>query len=311
MNKFILYRFKINLDIILLLLFALSVFSPYIYLNSPENTVNDKNTMKDFSPSKGDNTKTIADPNTSNLTFQNTNSKVDLKNNRDNLAALKNNNVLSVDGQNAINSMGLVQSSTWNDTNVYPSTTINQQTDSVAVDSNGYLYAATTYNISATHYLSLYKSTNNGQTWTSYKYVTSSLNLNNPKVAIDLYDNSIYVVYDVEISTSISNVLVWKVDLVNVYKCVKCGDGYNFDPSIAIDYAYGSSNYIYVTFHNKTLSSYTGLELYRSTDHGLNFNEWHHLQVPNVTLYHADVAVDPNGTVYVVWAIYWTADSSY
>ena len=66
---------------------------------------------------------------------------------------------------------------------------------SIAVDSNNILWSVYNYNNGTHEIIELVKSTNEGESWTIEAFIYSTSTLRNPDIAIDLYDNNVYVVY--------------------------------------------------------------------------------------------------------------------
>lgn len=167
----------------------------------------------------------------------------------------------------------------WTDTLVYEDDTNYEGRPSVATDSNRYLYVAYQHYDSGYERYRIYisKSTDGGLTWSLFHKIEKTTSLMNPSIAIDPYDNRIYVAYENEVTTSDHDVLcsVYTPGIGWNEHVVDADSGDDRYPSVASDYQFGASNHQYISYER--LASYNDREMHtaKSTDHGLTWTSWH------------------------------------
>jgi hypothetical protein len=134
---------------------------------------------------------------------------------------------------------------------------------SVATDSYNNLWvAADYYNWSTGHFeIEVFKSYDGGETWLNiYRKYDNSHNLRYPSIAINPYDNSIFIAYEYEFSSNDHDIYVLRCVGGSWYSNeVDCGTEDDRFPSITSEYDHGSSNWQYISY--EMLASYDDRDL--------------------------------------------------
>jgi len=149
----------------------------------------------------------------------------------------------------------------------------DQINPAMATDSDGHLWVAfQIYNPGNGKYgIGICESTDGGGTWDYDGANYGSVNYLNPDIAIDPYDNRVYIVYEVE-----SAITGHDIEF-GVYT-PGSGSAWNYGidwdsgddrfPSITCDYDTGGLNYVYVSYEYVHSNDDRDLMFARSTDHG-------------------------------------------
>ncbi|MHA2250338.1 MAG: Ig-like domain-containing protein [Candidatus Kariarchaeaceae archaeon] len=220
------------------------------------------------------------------------------------------------------NSEGIT-STTW-ETNTASTYSGTDQT--LAVDGNGYLWMAEIDYASPYYYIRIYRSTNGGTSWSYMAYTRSTYGYYDLDMAIDIYTNRVYVVYEARDSTGDYDIYCfWYSSSSSLgITPISTGTENDRDPSIAVDFEYGASNYVFVSFERLITSDDRDAYIMRSTDDGISFSTWHtygvdytipyplppfYLWVYDRNVYtHIDIAVGESANVYISYL--WGADYS-
>jgi len=179
---------------------------------------------------------------------------------------------------------------------------------SMATDSNGYLYA--TYHQYSTGYSYGYeiyvsRSTDGGYSWTQFgKWSHPGYRIGNPSIAIDPYDNRVYVAYEVERTTSDHDLFCkvyvpgqgWVESVQFAF-----GTGDHRFPSITSEYQYGG-NWQYIVFEELIDVNNRNLYVIRSTDHGVTWpTQWEIHGYGETATYTQARITNSEGNLYVVY----------
>lgn len=164
-----------------------------------------------------------------------------------------------------------VSSSTWIDTQV---TSTAMSDPAMAVDNNGYLYTVSRYYSSPYYYLYISRSMDGGVTWSYYTSAWSTAAMYNPDIAIDPYNNRIYVVYEQYNSGGHYDIKLWRVGESTPFVTIDGDTGDDRNPSIATQVQY-SNNYVFVAYEHLTNTNDREIHVAKSTDFGVTWdNDW-------------------------------------
>ena len=184
-----------------------------------------------------------------------------------------------------------------------------------AVDSNKHLWTAYTYyNTTSTNYtLDILTSTNGGVNWTRKCFIYHDYWIDNPEIAIDLYTNNVYVVFDYgEIGNDSSgNIGLGRYNQTHLAIFgVETDSDNQRNPSIAIDINNGNNNQIYVAYEHVINDDNRKLVVKRSIDKGSTWDVWHSSGYGNNFVHTSpDLITDFFGIVYVTYAFGATYDN--
>lgn len=146
---------------------------------------------------------------------------------------------------------------------------------SVATDSYNNLWvAADYYNWSIGHFeIGVFKSYDGGETWSNvYRKYDNSHNLRYPSIAVNPYDNSVFIAYEYEYSSNDHDIYVLRCVGGSWYSsAVDVGSEDDRFPSITSEYDHGSSNWQYISY--EMLASYNDRDLMfaSSTNNGASW----------------------------------------
>lgn len=177
---------------------------------------------------------------------------------------------------------------------------------SIATASNGDLYVAYQHYDSGLERYRIYisKSTNGGQSWTLFHTVQHSTNLLHPSIAIDPYDDRIYVAYERETTADNHDILCSIYTGTEWILSVVDNDAGNDQfPSVTSDYQFGSSNYQYISYEYLYSYNDRDLNVAKSEDHGVSWQKnWHYRDGGSYDLSQTSITTSQDGHVYVVVA---------
>lgn len=166
---------------------------------------------------------------------------------------------------------------------VYLDDVNNERNPSMATDSNGYLYVAYEhyYSTAGRWGIHVARSTDGGYSWSLF-YAWSSasvIDLHYPSIAIDPYDDRVYVAYEVEKSSSDHDIRCKVYDPSTGWMSsvgVDTDGGDDRYPSIACEYQYYSENWVFISYEHLTTHNDRELHVARSINHGDSWdNDWH------------------------------------
>ena len=183
---------------------------------------------------------------------------------------------------------------------------------SMATDSNGFLYIAyDDWYAGTNHYAVFVKcSTDNGNTWSTI-YIASSLtcNIRYPSIAIDPYNNDIFVAVEREWTPNDHDIfVVRRVDGVWSWSAVAnvLGSDDRF-PSITSEYQYGPANWQYISYEYVHTYNDRDLMFARSTDHGATWTvKKLHGDFPDYNVHAQTCITNAEGCIYIAYK--WGAD---
>lgn len=186
--------------------------------------------------------------------------------------------------------------------------TDDKYSPATAVDTDRNLWTVYIYH-NTTHYLlDILKSADNGENWTREAYIFHDYWIDNPDIAVDLYDNCVYVVYEYAESgnTSSGNIGISRFNqsssTLNVLG-VDTDTNDQRNPSIAIEATYGSDNHIYVAYEQVVSHNESKMIVQKSTTHGDTWIGWHTRGFSDQMVHtQMDIAVDFSGQVYLTYA---------
>jgi hypothetical protein len=154
---------------------------------------------------------------------------------------------------------------------------------SMATSSDGYLYVVYDdwWSSTSSYILWLYRSADQGLTWTFFGRWYDTLygkNISNPSMAIDPYDNMIYVAYEYEYSPTDHDVYCLVVDPATMSFNAHIVDYSTWDtryPSITCEYEFGAfagGNYQYISFEH--IVNYDDRDLMYANSSGSKGTTW-------------------------------------
>jgi len=194
----------------------------------------------------------------------------------------------------------------------------NGQRPSMATDGNGYLYIAyhqyESWLVDYGHTIYVERSTDGGWSWTEFgRWTDPNYRIGNPSIAIDPYDNRVYVAYELarpvydyyDIYCKVYKPGVGWAESVRVTNPGGIpGSGDDRYPSITSEYQYGSSNWQYISF--EALYGFDDRDLYvaRSKDHGATWPDYWRLHGGSDTrVYTQSEIINAEGNLYVAYRV--------
>ena len=149
----------------------------------------------------------------------------------------------------------------------------SEMSPDIASDSAGNLYTAfEIWNPTlSTYVIEVRKSTDGGRTWNwLFAFGSDTYNWINPSIAVDVgWYNTVFVVCEEQISASQHHIVGYAWNATGgqfVYIDMNAGD--HRYPSLASEFSYGSSNYLYVAYETITNNDDRDMVVQRSTNHG-------------------------------------------
>lgn len=172
-----------------------------------------------------------------------------------------------------------------------------------AVDADGNLWTVYAYYNNTYYLLDVLRSTNDGENWTRLVYIYSFNLLANPDIAIDIYDNNIYIVYEeAEVGNASSHdIYIFRYNQWDI-KSVDNDDQNDRNPSVAIDNN-GTDDYLFIAYENVVNVDNRKMIVQKSTDGGATWEIWHTRGYSDDFVYtQPDIIIDFFDEVYVVYA---------
>jgi hypothetical protein len=176
---------------------------------------------------------------------------------------------------------------------------------SIATDSNGYLYVA--YEVYFTYYgrwgISISKSTDGGASWSyfaSWCYPTNDIHY--PSMAIDPYDNSIYVAF--ELDSGDHDIYCRVYHPSTGWQLADVVDGDTEDdrfPSITSEYQFGALNYQYISYECWVTANDIDLMRARSWDHGASWSLQTVFGGSDTDVHHKTCITNAEGRVFIAY----------
>jgi len=185
------------------------------------------------------------------------------------------------------------------------------QRPSMATDGNGYLYIAYHQYSAGYDYgyeINVRKSTDGGYSWNDFgKWRHPGYRIGNPSIAIDPYDNRVYVAYEVEKSSADHNIYC-KVYVPSVGWSesvqVTFGAGNDRYPSITSEYQYGAYNYQYISYEYLPSFDDRDLCVIKSTNHGVTWPIWIKLHGDwDGRVYTQAKITNAQGSIYIAYRV--------
>jgi parallel beta-helix repeat protein len=182
---------------------------------------------------------------------------------------------------------------------------------SMATDNNGYLYVAYDDRNSGSDHQSiiLKRSTDGGRTWSFYcSWSSSFYDYRNPSMAIDPYDNTIYVAYEIERTVSDHDIYCEIITPTSMStRGVDTDTGDDRYPSITCEYQYGGANWQYISYEYVHTYNDRDLMFAKSTDHGVSWSiRKLHGDFPDYNVHAQTSITNAEGYIYVAYK--WGAD---
>jgi parallel beta-helix repeat protein len=178
---------------------------------------------------------------------------------------------------------------------------------SMATDSNGYLYIAHEdwYPPGVQYGIFVEKSIDGGNSWfTLTNWYWAGYDCHNPSIAIDPYDDRIYVAYERAYLESDHDIycMIYSQSNGEIHKVVSAASGDDRYPSITSEYQYGSSNYQYISY--EYIHDYNDRDLIfaKSTDHGATWSTCKlHGDFPDYSVYTHTSITNAEGYLYIAY----------
>ena len=212
-----------------------------------------------------------------------------------------------------IQPLGSAGSGWINDRLVYDNPSYDERRPSIATDGNGYLYVAFEryYADKGRWSIRVHRSTDGGDTWSFFGgWYYSSYDIHYPSIAIDPYDNNVYVAYELEYSSMDHRIYCKVYDPSTGWLSAVGVDTDSDDdrsPSITSEYQYGGANYQYISYEYWYSGDDIDLMFAKSTDHGVSwstkkiYGDW-----PDANVYSETSITNAEGYVYIAYR--WGAD---
>jgi len=184
---------------------------------------------------------------------------------------------------------------------------------SMATDSNGYLYVAYDDWYPATNQYAVFvrRSIDEGRTWSTIyiAYSTYNVPVRYPSIAIDPYNNDIFVAVEREWTPNDNDIFV--VRCVNgVWSWTAIANVLGRDdrfPSITSEYQYGSGNWQYISYEYVHTYNDRDLMFAKSTDHGATWAiKKLHGDFPDYNVHAQTSITNAEGFIYIAYK--WGAD---
>jgi len=183
---------------------------------------------------------------------------------------------------------------------------------SIATDSNGYIYVAYDDWFPAINQYAVFvrRSTDGGNSWSPLTIADDSAhNVRYPSIAIDPYNNDIFVAVEREWTSNDHDILVWRyADGIWSWSSVAnfLGNDDRF-PSITSEYQYGSANWQYISYEYVHTYDDRDLVFAKSTDHGASWSTKKlHGEFPDYTVHAQTSITNAEGYIYIAYK--WGAD---
>ncbi|MHA1973957.1 MAG: hypothetical protein ACTSW1_13245, partial [Candidatus Hodarchaeales archaeon] len=200
-------------------------------------------------------------------------------------------------------------SSTWDESFIAYN---NYHHNPLTVDGNGWLYTAdVTYESDpiSPYTIRVYRSTDDGNSWTQWKYCPLSSEPQGLDMAVNLYNNHIYMTFIYEEGSN-EWVYLWRLNDNQFFEVDSTTTVHFYDTSVAIDFAFGTSNYIYVAYCSYdydvkyTYNWRSHLVWKRATESGLaNMNDYKRFYSEYYWFYSPDLAIGGDtGDVFTAYS---------
>ena len=190
---------------------------------------------------------------------------------------------------------------TWLPDQKASSTTSTEKNPSIATDGSNNLWVAyENYNTSTlTYEIKVARSTDGGVSWTVMHTKTlSGYNLYRPSIAVDVYYDIVYVVYERMFSSTDYDIWLERYDYTGWYTEYVDNSGTNdHNPTIVCEYDQGSNNYVYIVWERLVTTSDIDLVFAKSTDKGDTWTQ--NVLYSTTNLAHQPSMAYADGVIYV------------
>jgi len=192
------------------------------------------------------------------------------------------------------------------DSLVYNDAVNEESWPSMETDNNGTVYVAYQHYNSGfgKEEIHVSRSIDAGRTWSLFHTIAGSHSLLHPSMAIDPYDNKLYIAYEEEISYSQHDIICSYYEPLQGWSSVIVDNDVENDrfPSIASDFSFGSGNYQYISYELVHDYDHRDIKVAKSTDHGYSWNNTWHAKYWHGTWWLStmtSIATSADGDVYV------------
>lgn len=192
---------------------------------------------------------------------------------------------------------------------VYSDNLNDENWPSIATDNSGSIYVAYQhYNSTLMAYrICISKSVDAGNTWTLFHQIEGNTNRLHPSIAIDPYDNTLYVAYEKEIISNQHDIMISIYKSSSGWNETVVTDPRGLDdryPHVVSDYQFGTNNYQYLSYETIQSDGSRDVNVHRSTDHGSSWplwHEWNYETEPVTTRTQTSITTSQDGTVFLAF----------